>query len=349
MEKDQTFSKTVSVILLLIVLVGALILTFDVQSSKADTFVVIVINEDGSTDHPTAPITTTDNITYTFTDNINGSIISYRSNTVIDGAGYVLEGFGISLAGQGTYAQIIENVTIKNVTIIGKVGGQGILLEQATNCTIIGNNIVTDNMSISTGIMLRNSAYNSIIENNLTGNNGGVGIDFYSVDSPDSSNNMVIGNNITNYLFGLLLYYSENNRFIHNSVVNNKYQVICFSPNIWDDGYPSGGNYWSDYNGTDHYSGPYQNITGRDEIGDTPYIIDTKNIDNYPLKPATQLTLSDANNDGIVNMKDVMTFIYAFNSCSGQPRWNSAYDLNHDNRIDLRDIVICVLNFGRSV
>ena len=335
--------------LVLFVLASTLISMSDIQSSKADTFMIIVINEDGSTDHPTAPITTTDNITYTFTDNINGSIVCFRSNTVIDGAGYILEGIGISLAGQGTYAQIIQNVTIKNVTIIGKLGGQGIQLEQATNCTIIGNNIVTNNMSISSGIMLRNSSYNSIVENNLTGGNGGVGIDFYSVNSPDSSNNIVIGNNITNYLFGFLLYYSENDRFIHNSFVNNKYQVTCFSHNIWDDGYPSGGNYWSDYNGTDHHSGPYQNITGRDEIGDTPYIIDSKNIDNYPLKPATQLTLSDANNDGIVDMKDLMILIHAFNSFLGQPRWNSTYDLNHDNRIDMRDIMICVLNFGRSV
>jgi len=39
---------------------------------------------------------------------------------------------------------------------------------------------------------------------------------------------------------------------------------------IWDNGYPSGGYYWSDYNGTDSYSGPYQDLTGSDGIGDTP-------------------------------------------------------------------------------
>jgi hypothetical protein len=53
--------------------------------------------------------------------------------------------------------------------------------------------------------------------------------------------------------------------------------------NAWNNGYPSGGNYWSDYNGTDFYSGPYQNVTGSDGIGDTSYVIDANNTDDYPL------------------------------------------------------------------
>jgi nitrous oxidase accessory protein NosD len=54
-------------------------------------------------------------------------------------------------------------------------------------------------------------------------------------------------------------------------------------PNTWDDGYPSGGNYWSNYTGIDEYSGPSQNETGSDGIGDTPYVIDENNTDRYPL------------------------------------------------------------------
>jgi len=63
------------------------------------------------------------------------------------------------------------------------------------------------------------------------------------------------------------------------------------SINIWDDGYPSGGNYWSDYTGVDLKSGPSQDQPGSDGIGDTAYVIDANNQDNYPLIYPYQLAL----------------------------------------------------------
>jgi len=53
--------------------------------------------------------------------------------------------------------------------------------------------------------------------------------------------------------------------------------------NFWNSSYPSGGNYWSNYAGVDLYSGPYQNETGSDGIGDTPHVLTLNNQDNYPL------------------------------------------------------------------
>src|SRR5213076_3134076 len=46
------------------------------------------------------------------------------------------------------------------------------------------------------------------------------------------------------------------------------------NPNAWDDGYPQGGNFWSNYRGADQCSGPGQDVcNGPDGIGDTPYPI----------------------------------------------------------------------------
>ncbi len=76
----------------------------------------------------------------------------------------------------------------------------------------------------------------------------------------------------------------DKNVIYHNNFIQNGIQVLPVNQykNAWDNGYPSGGNYWSDYNGTDLQSGPYQNETGSDGIGDTPYVIGKNNQDRYP-------------------------------------------------------------------
>jgi len=103
-----------------------------------------------------------------------------------------------------------------------------------------------------------------------------------------SNNNTIIGNSITENEYGILLTNSYSNKIFHNNFINNIRQASCsptpsITSNVWDDGYPSGGNYWSDYTGNDTYSGPYQDEPGSDGIGDTSYIIDGCNMDNYPL------------------------------------------------------------------
>ncbi|RLE47179.1 MAG: hypothetical protein DRJ31_09260, partial [Candidatus Methanomethylicota archaeon] len=77
----------------------------------------------------------------------------------------------------------------------------------------------------------------------------------------------------------------SNNIIYHNNLIDNGVQASLYESydNLWDDGYPSGGNYWSDYVGVDLSSGPYQNETGSDGIGDSLYIIDVNNTDRYPL------------------------------------------------------------------
>jgi outer membrane protein assembly factor BamB len=96
-----------------------------------------------------------------------------------------------------------------------------------------------------------------------------------------------IGNLVAGYNFGMLIAEDGGfNVFYHNTFVNNTQNIWAFraaDTDLWDDGYPSGGNYWSDYTGLDFFHGSNQNITGSDGIGDTPYIIDSDNLDRYPL------------------------------------------------------------------
>jgi hypothetical protein len=79
-----------------------------------------------------------------------------------------------------------------------------------------------------------------------------------------------------------------NNVIHHNNFINNTTPVVINpvnATNIWDDGYPSGGNYWCPFGSgfTDTHKGPYQNQTGSDGISDTQYVINAYNKDRYPL------------------------------------------------------------------
>jgi parallel beta-helix repeat protein len=96
-----------------------------------------------------------------------------------------------------------------------------------------------------------------------------------------ANNTTVCGNNITNNHYGIYLGNSSNNNIYHNNFVNNiekVYETYYSINNKRDDGYPSGGNYWSDYTSVDVKKGPYQDETGSDGVGDTPYY-----GDHYPL------------------------------------------------------------------
>ena len=73
------------------------------------------------------------------------------------------------------------------------------------------------------------------------------------------------------------------NFFFSNNFSDNVVNAVDSCNNSWDDGYPSGGNYWDDYSGIDIYNGPSQVIPGSDGIGDTPYSVSGgSNVDRYP-------------------------------------------------------------------
>lgn len=223
-------------------------------------------------------------------------VYSSSGNTITDN---VLLGneFGIALLQSSNNSIVGNNVTGNSNT--------GIYLGDSSNNNIIARNVVTESIS---GIFLFRSSDNRVAENNVTNNQGGIMVSGDSLGESvnnsivennvisnadkgiallaSSSNSSVIKNIIAYNALGISLEFAQKNSIYHNSFVNNsELQAYIYNStlNVWDDGYPSGGNYWSDYVGADLYSGPHQNITGSDGIGDTPYAINAENRDRYPL------------------------------------------------------------------
>ncbi|MCI4340932.1 MAG: hypothetical protein L3K11_00930, partial [Thermoplasmata archaeon] len=70
----------------------------------------------------------------------------------------------------------------------------------------------------------------------------------------------------------------------HNDFVAVQKWVLLGAPILaWDNGYPSGGNYWSNYTGGDRFRGVSQDTPGADGIGDTPMVVNATEADRYPL------------------------------------------------------------------
>jgi parallel beta-helix repeat protein len=251
--------------------------------------------------------------------NKTGSVISVTTNNVVID-GFTVSSSGSDDAFEhscGVYVEEVLNVTIQNNKITDNKHGIGFW--KSSNGVVSGNDVMSNNVdgiflwyssdnvisgnsitsyTLYDGIYLSESSSNLVSGNNIASN--GYGIHLY-----ESSNCTVSGNNIANNMYGIYLgwgssnnvfsgnlvtnngwgidFYSSSNMVFHNNFINNVNQTGSPYLNVWDDGYPSGGNCWSDYNGTDLYSGSHQNETGSDGISDAPYTIDANNTDRYPL------------------------------------------------------------------
>jgi uncharacterized repeat protein (TIGR01451 family) len=246
------------------------------------------------------------------------SIVNWNN---VAGCSVACNRYGIKLSGSPACSVRGNNVT-KN--------GSGILI--GSNDTVSGNLISENNDrglrvggsnsfirgnlfrgNINYGIDLEycGTGGNTIMENNITGSLAGIWIQ-YSNDSNVARNNMT-----ENASFGVWIGFSSNSTVHENfikgsqvgtglhksndSFIHHNDIVDCFWPagienstsSVWDDGYPSGGNYWSDFSERypdvqDVYSGPNRDRPGSDGIWDKPYVINNpvgtqEHQDNYPL------------------------------------------------------------------
>lgn len=177
---------------------------------------------------------------------------------------------------KNTTQSLIENVSIHN-------NWDGLYLERWSNSNIITHNSISDNHPMTgMGIYVSTSSSNVISGNLIQNNPYGILLDssvFEYVEGYTPEGNIVRENTITentvtdSSLIGVYLIGCVDNVFFDNSFQRNVRQVESLnSTSRWDDGIE--GNLWSDYLGND---------SDQNGIGDSPYIIDADNQDNYPL------------------------------------------------------------------
>jgi parallel beta-helix repeat protein len=177
---------------------------------------------------------------------------------------------GITFENDANHNKILYN-TISNTTSFGIY-----IRKYSRNNVVLGNNLLNN----ARGVRFTESNNNSIFGNIISSSTyDGLVIYYYS------SNNEVVSNNISSNDKGITLTYDcYNTKIFHNNFIENTEHVYTDMNTTWDDGYPSGGNYWSNYTGADIKSGISQDETGSDGIGDTAHIVSSgNNTDRYPL------------------------------------------------------------------
>jgi parallel beta-helix repeat protein len=178
--------------------------------------------------------------------------------------------------------------TITNCTLTNNCAAIALM---ASNLTSVVNNVLSQNMI---GIWILDGSFNLVEGNTITNNTlpesyvepwpfpewDGIAPIFLFAEWGgivlDASLNTIAENVIAYNDVGLSVGNPAvgspgGNLIYHNNFINNSEQVRVASLNFWNLGYPEGGNYFSDYTGTDNYSGINQTELGCDGIRDTPY------------------------------------------------------------------------------
>jgi len=220
----------------------------------------------------------------------------------------------------------------------------GIDLQHTTYADIRGNVV---EQATSSGISIWGSSYTfTVCDNIVNGTQTYGGVFIENSWDMEVSNNLISNNSISvgSLGGGVTLYTGCHDILVcNNSFVDNTPHQAHDSnvmTDLWNETYPLGGNYWSDYAGDDLMQGPGQDVPGSDGYGDTPFQVDVDTLSYYPLMapvPATIRPVADFTVDPLVG--DNVTAVAFDGSSSSHPdpkksitgyRW----DFDCDGRFD---------------
>ncbi len=245
-----------------------------------------------------------ENVSSTIIDGGNNGTVVEVTSDLVRISDFTVRNSGYGWTRHGIYVYKAENVTIKgnwihdtchniklnytvNISVIeNTIDGTmtqptmyGIRVENSINCTISSNK-VSDCVG---AVHLENATECTVSRNILQGNSQGIRL--YTPCVYNEIRENTVFNNTYDGMIDTVPYNSTlfANRFFHNNFENENPFIYRGADSFWDNGYPSGGNYWGRYNGTDSYSGEFQNETGCDGIGDTAYDVSLHEKDRYPL------------------------------------------------------------------
>ena len=156
-------------------------------------------------------------------------------------------------------------------------------LFESSDTTVRGNVILGGE-----AVRVYRSGRVSIESNVIVGTTAGIEAFWYcaGTDCTGTNDLRILSNHIASAGKGIAATGATGLIVYHNNLVRNTRQASDESGlgNAWDGGYPTGGNYWSDYSGWDSCAGPNQDdCSATDGIGDFAYIIGPSSRDRYPL------------------------------------------------------------------
>lgn len=206
---------------------------------------------------------------------------------------------GQSAISSGSYEGVMADLRVVNCTISGAIWGgletmftDGVMLLNSTitGCGRAIESYASTNLTIQNNSLVGNTESGPFFwasSNILISGNDILGNTMRGIFISGGTNTSITLNTIASSEYGAYCEFSFDTHVYHNDFIENIISAYTYdgTGNVWDDGYPSGGNYWSDYLGVDEYNGPSQDILGGDGIGDTPQSIpgDALLSDRYPL------------------------------------------------------------------